>query len=77
MMLYVYALKIIRRVMAERSSAEENRLKKLKSKAKSLVDEIDKYWIFVYEILSKEELPIGEYLTLKKRGISFIKTEFQ
>ena len=51
--------------------------KKLKSKAKSLVDEIDKYWIFVYEILSKEELPIGEYLTLKKRGISFIKTEFQ
>ena len=36
MMLYVYALKIIRRVMAERSSAEENRLKKLKSKAKPI-----------------------------------------
>lgn len=51
--------------------------KKLKSKAKSLVGEIDKYWIFVYEILSKEELPIGEYRTLKKRGISFIKTEFK
>ena len=36
MMLYVYALKIIQRVMAERSSAEEKRLKKLKRKAKPI-----------------------------------------
>ena len=50
--------------------------KKLKNKAKSLVDEIDKYWIFVYEALSKDELPIGEYRTLKKKNISFIKSQF-
>lgn len=36
MMLYVHALKIIRRVMAERSSAEEKRLKRLKRKAKPI-----------------------------------------
>ena len=31
-----YALKLIRRIKAKRSSAEENRLKKLKSKAKPI-----------------------------------------
>ena len=36
MMLYVYALKIIQRVMAERSSAEKKRLKRLKRKAKPI-----------------------------------------
>ena len=50
--------------------------KKLKNKAKSLVGEIDKYWVFVYEALSKDELPVGEYRTLKKKNISFIKAEF-
>lgn len=51
--------------------------KKLKDYAKTLTNDIDRYWIFIYEVLSKEELPIGEYRTLKKKGISFIKTEFQ
>ena len=45
-------------------------------KAKSLTDELDKYWIFVYEVLSKEELPEGEYQTLKNRKISFIRSEY-
>lgn len=49
---------------------------KLKNKAKSLLDEIDKYWVFIYEVLSSDELPMGEYRTLKKKNISFIKSEF-
>ena len=48
-----------------------------KDKAKSLTDEMDRYWIFVYEVLSKEELPKGgEYRRLKNKKISFIKSEF-
>ena len=47
-----------------------------KEKAKSLTDELDKYWIFVYEVLSKEELPKGGYRALKNKKISFIKSEF-
>ena len=50
--------------------------KKIKDIAKSLVSDIDRYWIFIYEVLSKEELPIGEYRTLKKRNISFVKREY-
>ena len=50
--------------------------KKIKDIAKSLVSDIDRYWIFIYEVLSKEELPIGEYRTLKKRNISFVKQEY-
>ena len=49
---------------------------KSKEKAKSLTDELDKYWIFVYEVLSKEELPKGGYRALKNKKISFIKSEF-
>lgn len=50
--------------------------RKFKDFAKSLIDDIDRYWIFVYEVLSKDELPIGEYRTLKKRNVSFIKPEY-
>ena len=47
-----------------------------KDKAISLAAEMDRYWIFVYEVLSKEELPKGEYRRLKNKKISFIKSEF-
>lgn len=50
--------------------------KRFKNKAKSLTDELDKYWIFVYEVLSKEDLPKGEFRTLKNRKISFVRSEF-
>lgn len=60
-----------------KSSLNKEAMDIFKTKAISLVDEIDKYWIFVYEVLPIDELPIGEYRTIKKKNISFIKSEFQ
>ena len=46
--------------------------------AKKIVsaDEIDRYWIFVYEVLPADELK-KEYKNLKKQKISFLKSEFK
>ncbi|MBL0687074.1 MAG: RNA-directed DNA polymerase [Sulfurospirillum sp.] len=43
--------------------------------AKSLIDDIDEYWIFVYEVLAKESLK-EEWKTMKNEGVSFIKDGF-
>ena len=43
--------------------------------AKSLVDDIDEYWIFVYEVLSISDLK-DEWTVMKKEQVSFIKDEF-
>ena len=60
MMLYVYALKIIRRVMAERSSAEENRLKKLKSNIKRMTcDCCRKSSSYVYPLICPSQRPVA------------------
>lgn len=43
----------------------------LKNHAKSLLNEIDEYWLFVYEILSENELQ-DEWVALKRAKVSFI-----
>lgn len=50
--------------------------KKYKNLAKSLADDIDEYWVFVYEVLSRSKL--DEYWSvMKQENISFIKDEFR
>jgi len=49
--------------------------KKYKKLANSLKDDIDEYWIFVYEVLTFGSLK-GEWRQIKKANITFIKSEF-
>lgn len=49
---------------------------RLKAHAKSLLNDIDRYWLFLYEVLSKDDLT-GDYKCLKNNGISFVRTEFK
>lgn len=39
-------------------------------------NEIDKYWLFVYEVLPKTKL-VGDYKRIKNKGITFLQSEFQ
>ena len=50
--------------------------KRFKEKAKSLIDDMDRYWLFIYEILPKTELPVGEFRAIKEKKVSFIKKGF-
>lgn len=61
------------------SSRDFNRTtigRKYKNLALSLVDDIDEYWIFVYEVLTVGNLK-SEWVKLKQANISFLKSEFQ
>lgn len=58
MMLYVYALKIIQRVMAERS---ENRLKKLKRKAKPIRNKARHEMQEAMKYGCREDQPVGVF----------------
>ena len=51
--------------------------KRFKEKAKSLIDDMDRYWLFIYEVLPKTDLPTGEFRAIKEKRISFIKNEFR
>ena len=50
--------------------------KKYKKLAKSLQDDIDGYWLFIYEVLSVDQLK-DEWKKMKEENISFIKNEFR
>lgn len=50
--------------------------KRFKEKAKSLIDDMDRYWLFIYEVLPKTDLPIGEFRAIKDKKVSFVKNEF-
>ncbi len=50
--------------------------KLFKEKAKGLVSEMDRYWLFVYEVLPKDELPEGDFLTIKGQKVTFIRSEY-
>jgi hypothetical protein len=50
--------------------------KKYKALARLMKDDIDEYWIFVYEVLSFGSLK-GEWRQMKKENITFIKDEFK
>lgn len=50
--------------------------KKYKNLAESLIDDIDEYWVFVYEVLSRTKLK-EHWSVMKKEDISFIKDEFK
>jgi hypothetical protein len=59
-------------------SADFNRTtigKKYKTLAKTMVDNIDEYWVFVYEVLSKDQLK-DEWKKMKECGISFIQKDY-
>ena len=49
--------------------------KKYKKLAQSLIDDIDEYWLFVYEVLT-EGLLEAEWKAMKKEKVSFIKADF-
>lgn len=50
--------------------------KKYKNLAESLIDDIDEYWVFVYEVLPRTKLK-KDWSVMKKEDISFIKDEFK
>ncbi|WP_202978663.1 RNA-directed DNA polymerase [Helicobacter sp. MIT 05-5294] len=43
--------------------------------AKSFTDNIDEYWLFVYEVLDEKSLK-DDWKTIKQKGVSFIKKDF-
>lgn len=49
--------------------------KKYKALARSLKDDIDEYWIFVYEVLTFGNLK-NEWRQMKQANITFIRSEF-
>lgn len=49
---------------------------KLREEALKRKDEIDRYWLFVYEVLPKTAL-VEDYKRIKNRGITFLRPEFQ
>lgn len=52
-------------------------LKEYRDEAKRLKrDDFDKYWLYVYEVLSWSDL-IEPYKTMRKQGLSFIKNEYK
>lgn len=62
-----------------KSSSDFNRTtigKKYKDLAITLKEDIDEYWIFVYEVLT-EGLLCDEWTAMKKAKVTFIKKEFQ
>lgn len=68
----IFLLLTFLRMKIDKSKDGLNRLKKI---AKELADtEFDKYWIFIYETLSENDIT-GEYKSIKKAKISFIKKE--
>ena len=68
----IFLLLTFLRMKIDKNKDGINRLKKI---AKELADtEFDRYWVFVYEILSESDI-IGEYKSIKKAKISFIKKE--
>ncbi|AVC44426.1 hypothetical protein B4919_06340 [Francisella tularensis subsp. novicida] len=49
--------------------------KKYKNLAKSMLDNIDENWVFVYEVLSKDQLK-DEWKKMKENGVTFLKEDF-
>lgn len=50
--------------------------KKYRNLAKSLINDIDEYWLFVYEVLSKADLA-EHWKVMKKEKITFVRDEFK
>ena len=51
-------------------------LKEYKDLSKQLKqDDFDRYWLFIYETLSTQEL-MGNYRIMKQNGLTFIKPGF-
>lgn len=54
---------------------DSDKIKRLKKIAKELsMVEFDRYWLFIYEVLSESEIG-GEYKVIKKEKVSFVKSE--
>lgn len=63
--------------MYYKKRGNESAIKALKKHAKSLSEnDMDAYWLFIYEALSKEQL-VGDWKPMKKAGVSFIKPEYR
>jgi hypothetical protein len=57
-------------------NTSQNNIKKYKVLAEELSkNEMDQYWLFVYEVLPKSKLN-GHWKTMKEKNISFIKDDF-
>ena len=61
-------------MLAKRNKDKEQQ-KKLKAHAQSLLGDLNKYWLFVYEALSKEQLPDNDFKAIKNKGISFLRND--
>lgn len=61
---------------ALKENNKEEREILFKGKAKALMSEMDKYWLFVYEVLPKEELPEGAFRAIKGQKVTFIRSEY-
>jgi hypothetical protein len=60
-----------------KKAQNKSEIEKHKNKAKELKDtDFDRYWLYAYEILSKNDLT-EEFEKIKKESISFIKNEFK
>jgi len=49
---------------------------RFKEKAKKLIDDMDRYWLFIYEVLPMKDLPSESFRAIKAKKVSFIKKEF-
>jgi hypothetical protein len=60
-----------------KKSKDNAALEQHNAKAKELKDtDIDRYWLYVYEVLSKDDLSI-DFKAIKNQNITFIKEEFK
>lgn len=63
--------------MYDKKHQKKAYLSEYKDTAKTLKsNDFDRYWLYIYEVLSVNDLS-GEYKTLKKAGISFVKDNFR
>ena len=62
--------------LKSKNECDKDSMNLLKTHALSLKDDIDKYWLFVYEILSEDDLT-GDYECIKKKKVSFIKEDYK
>lgn len=61
---------------AMKEQNKNNSKKIFKEKARNLMNEMDRYWLFVYEVLLKTELPEGEFRAIKGQKVTFIRSEY-
>ena len=70
----IFLLSSYLKALKENNKKDNKKL--FKEKAKILMNEMDRYWLFVYEVLPKTELPVGDFRAIKEKKVTFIRSEY-